>query len=194
MLTIAQKMRIQDKLNRMVAPSYLELDCNKSSLLDKRPKRMALRQFVGKHVRYAGRFKAVRQYHTDSIHGVHVLIKPAIVAGIKLDHIWLRVPNGRFNRVFSKVDDKFKPKVQHLDHITRVPIENVFVRGQAEVTKYTKNLNKTRYQFSEDYGFKVADNFSLVPHSLLGDLLEDLNMEEGEYVEQIVKKGSNNSN
>ena len=194
MLTIAQKMRIQAKLNKMVVPSYLELDCNKSSLLSKHPQRMALRQFVGKHVRYAGRFKAVRQYHTDSIHGVHVLIKPAIVAGIRLDHIWLRVPNGRFNRVFSKVENKFKPKVQHLDHITRVPIENVFVRGQAEVTKYTKNLNKTRYQFSEDYGFKAADNFSLVPHSLLGDLLEDLNMKEDEYVEHIVKKGSNNSN
>lgn len=162
MINSAQKARMQAKINKLKTPSYFELKSNRNYWIKHSPKRQNLKRLVNNTVAYTGHIMAVRQYNSDKHYCVHVLLKPVIVADTTTDHLWIKVPRHKFNKIYKNLYPEFNPKTMHINHITVTTNTPIFVTGKGKLVLYTRRTKKLRDIFNEDYGFQEIDSIRVL--------------------------------
>ena len=91
-MNYAQKQRALAKINEAKLPDYYELSSNREYLAKiEKASRLNLKEFEDKTVNFSGTLLAIRIREDRPFAKAHLLIKPAVVAGKKQDHIWCAV-------------------------------------------------------------------------------------------------------
>ena len=120
--------------------------------------RIRLKKLMHRQVNFTGLLKEVR-YNKHDPHGAILLLKPAKVNQIKIQHIWFRVPVKRAHEIINQFPSDFK-SVEDSIYI-RYMANNKKVTGTAVVVHYFRKPKFGTDFYSEDYGIDKANNLCI---------------------------------
>lgn len=156
-MNYAQKQRALAKINEAKLPDYYELSSNREYLAKiEKASRLNLKEFEDKTVNFSGTLLAIRIREDRPFAKAHLLIKPAVVAGKKQDHIWCAVTHARFNKILRRYTDHINKSKSLYDVSMYFTDKHLVLNGRGVIQHYTRNPNKKHPNVNQDYGFKDA--------------------------------------
>ena len=151
--------RAYNLIKKQHKPPYTELKSVKDSKKNSISKtRIGLKKLMHRQVSFTGLLKEIR-YNKHDPHGAILLLKPAKVDQIDIQHIWFKVPVKRAHDIINQSPSDFK-SVEDSIYI-RYTANNKKVTGTAVVVHYFRKPKFGTDFYSEDYGIDKANNLCI---------------------------------